>query len=564
MGKGIPGTGYPGGADAEKLKLYKRMPQVMTIGKQITLGFASVLAVLALMCGLSHSHIQSITAHSKFLSADALPGLQLIGDFLNFAQENYVNTLKGVLSDDPKEKEEFAAAIAANIVKINDLTNKYSATISLDKDRELFGKVIQARAAYVTAFKAVEALSSAGKNKEAYVVIHDQLQPAYDHLEHAIEELVDFNKENASAASGAIAIEAASSEKTMYVGAGVALLLGIGVTFFVTRRVNRSLSQTAVSLEANAAQTSSAAGQLASTSQELAAGASQQAASLEETSAALEEINSMVNRNAESANRAKSLTTETRQAADASATRLKNLGEAMEAIQTSSSSIAKIIKSIDEIAFQTNILALNAAVEAARAGEAGAGFSVVADEVRNLAQRAALAARETAEKIEDALAKTTQGVQASNQLGENLTTIIEKARSVDDLVGEIAQASKEQADGIGQVNSAVVQMDRVTQANAASAEESASASQELSAQSDSLQDAVAELLALIGRSMQRNKSTSVPPGASRSASAAPVSSPTVQKPAATKAQTSTSHAAEPAEAVRQNEPATNIDHFKSF
>jgi methyl-accepting chemotaxis protein len=170
----------------------------------------------------------------------------------------------------------------------------------------------------------------------------------------------------------------------------------------------------------------------------------------------------------------------------------------MAAIKASSDEVAKIVKNIDEIAFQTNILALNAAVEAARAGEAGAGFAVVAEEVRNLAQRSAQAARETSGRIEDAINKTGHGVEVSGKVARSLKEIIEKARIVDDLVGQIAAASNEQAQGISQVNLAVTAMDKVTQSNAATAEESASASQELNSQAVIQKAAVDELLALVG------------------------------------------------------------------
>ena len=173
---------------------------------------------------------------------------------------------------------------------------------------------------------------------------------------------------------------------------------------------------------------------------------------------------------------------------------------AMDDIKRSSDDISKIIKTIDEIAFQTNILALNAAVEAARAGEAGLGFAVVADEVRSLAQRAAQAARETAAKIDDSVTRSENGVRISTKVATSLTDIVDKARRVDALVAEIAQASKEQSQGIGEVNTAVSKLDKVTQANAASAEESASASEELNAQSAMLQEAVKGLCALVGGS----------------------------------------------------------------
>ena len=169
----------------------------------------------------------------------------------------------------------------------------------------------------------------------------------------------------------------------------------------------------------------------------------------------------------------------------------------MDAIKGASDDISKIIKTIDEIAFQTNILALNAAVEAARAGEAGMGFAVVAEEVRNLAQRSAQSAKETAGKIEDSVKKSEHGVQICGKVAQSLSAIVGKARQVDTLVAEIAQASKEQTQGIEQVNTAVSQMDKVTQSNAGNAEETAAAAEELSAQSVVLQDSVATLLALV-------------------------------------------------------------------
>jgi methyl-accepting chemotaxis protein len=230
----------------------------------------------------------------------------------------------------------------------------------------------------------------------------------------------------------------------------------------------------------------------------LAQGASEQAASLEETSSSLEEMAGMTNRNAENATKANELARQARQAADTGAGDMQAMSAAMNDIKVSSDDIAKIIKTIDEIAFQTNILALNAAVEAARAGEAGMGFAVVAEEVRALAQRSAQAARETADKIEGAITKTAQGVQITEKVAKSLSEIVDKARQVDQLVAEVSTASREQSQGVQQITTAVSQMDKIVQSNAAGAEESASAAEELNAQSYALQEAVGELLALVG------------------------------------------------------------------
>jgi methyl-accepting chemotaxis protein len=219
---------------------------------------------------------------------------------------------------------------------------------------------------------------------------------------------------------------------------------------------------------------------------------------LEETSSSLEEMASMTKRNDENAQKANDLAKKARQAADRGAADMQTMNTAMEAIKTSSDDIAKIIKTIDEIAFQTNILALNAAVEAARAGEVGMGFAVVADEVRNLAQRSAQAAKETAAKIEGAIGKTAQGVCISKQVVEALNLIVTQIRQVDELVAEVAGSSREQTQGVKEINTAVGQVDKVTQSNAASAEESAAAAEELNAQAEAMRESVRKLLELVG------------------------------------------------------------------
>lgn len=292
------------------------------------------------------------------------------------------------------------------------------------------------------------------------------------------------------------------------VAAGIvlALCLGTYLSISISRQIRRVVTQ----LNAGAAEVSLASSHITRASQTLAEGASEQAASLEETSASLEEIASIIKRNAENAAQAKELAGKTRNAADAGFQDMVAMGKAMQEIKDSSDDIGKIIRTIDEIAFQTNILALNAAVEAARAGEAGMGFAVVAEEVRNLAQRSALAAKETEAKIESALSKTSQGVTISGKVAASLNDIVGKIREVDTLAAEVANASREQSQGIQQVNMAVTQMDKITQGNAAGAEESASAAEELSAQASSLKEVVGELLSMVGGTAAAHPGSSLP------------------------------------------------------
>ncbi len=272
------------------------------------------------------------------------------------------------------------------------------------------------------------------------------------------------------------------------------LLVAVAIGVLAWRSILPPLRQAAARIAESSAQIGEAAGQVAKSSQSLAAAASEQAAGLEETSSSLEEIASMARRNAESAVRAREISSGTREAAETGADKMKSMRGAVAGMEAASANVAKIVKTIDEIAFQTNILALNAAVEAARAGEAGAGFAVVADEVRALAHRSASAAKESAERITEALAKSRETVTMAEMAEAQFTEVLTKARELDTLVGEIATASNEQQTGIGQVNTAVGQMDGTTQQMAAGSEESAAAAEELSAQ--------AEEMALLGRELR--------------------------------------------------------------
>jgi len=221
--------------------------------------------------------------------------------------------------------------------------------------------------------------------------------------------------------------------------------------------------------------------EMSDASQSLSQGATEQAASLEEISSSITEIGSQAKSNADNAGQANNLVAAARDSAQQGDQQMKAMVGAMQEINTSSQQIAKIMKVIDDIAFQTNLLALNAAVEAARAGKHGKGFAVVAQEVRNLAGRSANAARETAGMIETSAAKVSSGLAVATATSASFDQIVGNVIKVADIVGEIAAASKEQAEGIGQISQGLTQIDQVAQRNTASAEETASAAQELAA-----------------------------------------------------------------------------------
>ncbi|MBX5494175.1 MAG: MCP four helix bundle domain-containing protein [Bryobacteraceae bacterium] len=282
----------------------------------------------------------------------------------------------------------------------------------------------------------------------------------------------------------------ASTARWLFAIAVLLSLLVAASSGWLHRQVTEDLRAALMELTEGAEEVSSAASQVSASSQSLARDASQQAASLEETSASGEEINSMARKNGEHSRTAADLMSQSNEQFARARQYLEQMVTAMAEINSSSDKISRIIKVIDEIAFQTNILALNAAVEAARAGDAGMGFAVVADEVRNLAQRCAQAAKDTATLIEESIAKSNEGRMRVEQVAQAINTVAEGAAKAKVLVDEVNLASQEQSRGIEQVAKAIVQMEQVTQRVAASAEESASAAEELSAQASALKQIV--------------------------------------------------------------------------
>jgi hypothetical protein len=279
----------------------------------------------------------------------------------------------------------------------------------------------------------------------------------------------------------------------------ICILVILPCAYLFSNSLTKPIHRIIASLTATSQTVSAASNQVSVSSQRLAEGDSEQAASLEETSSSLEEMSSIIQNNADSARQADELTNDTNRVVGKANDSMALLTSSMDDISKAGEETSKIVKTIDEIAFQTNLLALNAAVEAARAGEAGAGFAVVADEVRNLAMRAADAAKNTSELIADTVRKVSEGTGLVTETDAAFSEVSESSKRVGELTGEIAMASRQQAEGIEQINRAVNEMDKIVQQNAASAEESASASQELNAEAVQMKKIVNELVTLVGR-----------------------------------------------------------------
>lgn len=280
---------------------------------------------------------------------------------------------------------------------------------------------------------------------------------------------------------------------TIAIGFFAALALGI----LLSRSVTKPVIKIVDSLSSGADQIGSASSQLSVSAQEIASGATEQASGIEETTSSMEELASMVKQNVENAKEASVLATKTSEVATQGTAHMDRMLVAMADIAKAADEIKSVIDVIDDIAFQTNMLALNAAVEAARAGEAGMGFAVVADEVKNLANRSAASAKETAQMIKTALQKTEEGQTLTNQLAEIFKEIAANSRKSNEMTREVETASRQQDEGIGQVNKAIIQLDTVVQQNASASEETASSAEELQSQVASLHDIVIGLSTLV-------------------------------------------------------------------
>jgi methyl-accepting chemotaxis protein len=476
------------------------MTSQMTVGKKLFLSFGGplvltlVVSVLALQgfgsIGGSMDKVIKVDARRQFLAGD-----------MNTSAADVIAWERGILlrayMKDRATMEKYNLGYRGTAERLTKDLAEFVPLSETAEVQQMAGEIQSALEKIQQYHEEQWNLAISEKLEEATTVYKEKLNPAATQVTAMAEKLqTEVAREMEKVRQDSADSVARFRWMTLLT---IALSLGMGViAVFIVRQINGGLRQAVTELAGAAEQVSSAATQASSSSQSLAQGSSQQAASLEETSSSSEEINAMARKNSENSRGAADLVTQSQQKFVHTNQSLEQTVVAMGEINTQSGKIAKIIKVIDEIAFQTNILALNAAVEAARAGEAGMGFAVVADEVRNLAQRSAQAARDTAALIEESIAKSNDGKVKVDQVAAAIRAITEEFGKVKTLVDEVNQGSQEQTHGIEEVARAVVQMQELTRATASGAEESAAAAEELNAQSEALKDVVHRLTAMVG------------------------------------------------------------------
>lgn len=474
------------------------MKSKMTIGRKFVIAAGAVLSLMIVQGIFSLSLTSSVAKQVNTVVTDPLPGVYEVSKVEIALQQLRGDVWKHIAASDAGLKAGAERDIQDLKLQIDRTLADYEKTIASPEDREAYEKAPPEISRYIQAVtRDVLPLSRDQKLNEA----RDKYMAECDSLHHAalaaVSNLVDLNRKNGET-DGAMALDSASNGRIWILGILFAAIAGGGaLVSLMVASINRELTGVVRELAEGANQIASAAGQVSTASQSLAQGSSEQAASLEETSSSSEEINSMARKNSENCGEAATLMSESQLRFGRTNEALELMVVAMGEINASSGKIAKIIRVIDEIAFQTNILALNAAVEAARAGEAGMGFAVVADEVRNLAQRCAQAAKDTAGLIEESILKSNEGKVRTDLVAGEIRSLIEQSARVKNLVDSVSTGSVEQARGIDQVTRAIAQMGQVTQQTAATAEESAAAAEQLSAQSEAVQAIVEQLTALV-------------------------------------------------------------------
>jgi hypothetical protein len=469
----------------------------MTIGNRIAAVCATLVFMAALLAGISLFSIHFANSSIESLSSEALPGVYEMANLKAMILQYRGNCWNHISSTDAQKMRDVEDHNEQLSAQISHILSDREKRIASPEERVLFEKIRPAWDRYLQAWQTVLPLSRASKNAEAYELYMSDVHPRFLEVSKDVDDAVEWNKQWGEKVAAESVANAARGQFLSWTVAIIAVCGGVLLSLFMVRNLNGALRGITRELAQGGEQVSSAASQVSASSQSLAQGASEQAATVEETSSASDEVRSMTQKNADSAHQVESLMGSVAEQIVDGTRKVDEMVASMKQINESSADISKIIKTIDEIAFQTNILALNAAVEAARAGQAGMGFAVVADEVRNLAQRCAEAARNTTNLIEQSIARSESGSLKLSEVTAAIASIATAANQAKELATEVNVGSHEQTRGLEQISKAILQIEQVTQRNAASAEESAAAGQQLSAQSVQLNHLVGQLQGLV-------------------------------------------------------------------
>ncbi|MCX6973271.1 MAG: methyl-accepting chemotaxis protein [Verrucomicrobia bacterium] len=467
-----------------------------TVSQKVILLTTVLVLFTTLVGGFSLLGGRRIGSHISTLTDDAMPGVQHIGLISAKLYRLRGEFWKHMAIGQPEKQSQVEASISALRAQLDSEFAIYTSGVTHEEDRSNFTRLNASSRSYLNSWDAVQQLSRGKKTEEAIRLYMSSMDPLFQTVLAELLTMQKWNDGNGKLASSSAKTAISRTNQISVLLLVVSILFGVAVSIWLIRALNGTLNLAISTLGATADELTSAAAQVSSTSLMLAQGASNQAASIEEVSAASEEVNSMTRQAADRTKTAGSIVKEKQKNYTETFARLDLMVESMAEINGHSEKIAKIIKVIDEIAFQTNILALNAAIEAARAGEAGQGFAVVADEVRSLSQRCAQAARDTAGLIEESITKTREGEDRVDTVVVSVKQLHARANDIMNLLGDIGTASVEQAKGMDSVARSLSRLDRQTQNAAAAAEEGSSAAQQLAAQAEAMRASIRDLESL--------------------------------------------------------------------
>lgn len=474
----------------------------LKVGPKIVIGFSLMILFMGIIGFSGYGSVSTIDKLLGDIFTLRLPSMDYLLQTDRDLQQLLVAERSLIFAN--ADSDVFKALVAAyeeNLQQSDERWGKFKALKRTPEEKEIISQYDKAREEWkAISRKIVDGRISDTREgrREALDLTLGVAKEKFETMRDYLDQLTGINLHIAVKAQEDAAVTYRKTVVSLLSIIGLGLAMAVFLMWVITRGVTKPLKAAIEGLTMASDEVAAASGQVSSSSQSLAEGSADQAASVEETSSSLEEMSSMTRQNAGNAIEADRLVKEvTRIVGDSNAS-MEKLTISMKEISKASDETSKIIKTIDEIAFQTNLLALNAAVEAARAGEAGAGFAVVADEVRNLAMRAADAAKNTARLIEGTVKKITEGSDLVSKSNLSFQGVAKGVEKVSGLVSDISVASREQAQGIEQINKALTEMDKVVQSNAADAEESAGASEEMTAQAEQMKLIVQDLVKLVG------------------------------------------------------------------